>query len=93
MKGYKKYKNIHSISYIIFFSYLFIISISNYDFGGNKDYIPYFIIIPFVIYCGIALLTEILIRKEISISRSERKQKMLDNRAYNSVGMSTLSRI
>lgn len=35
-----------------------------FDFGGYTEYIPFFIVVPFLIYCSIAISMEILIRKE-----------------------------
>jgi c-di-AMP phosphodiesterase-like protein len=64
MQKYEKYKTIHRISYIVFFSYLLILAVGNFDFGEYTSYIPYFIVVPFLIYCTIAVSVNILIRKE-----------------------------
>lgn len=64
MERYKKYRTIQKASYIVFFLYLLILALSNFSFNGNVEYIPYFIIIPFVVYCVIMITTEILIYKE-----------------------------
>ena len=64
MERYKKYRTIQKASYIVFFLYLLILALSNFRFNGNVEYIPYFIIIPFVVYCITMITTEILIYKE-----------------------------
>lgn len=64
MERYKKYRTIQKASYIVFFLYLLILALSNSSFNGNVEYIPYFIIIPFVVYCITMITTEILIYKE-----------------------------
>ncbi|MDR2950165.1 MAG: hypothetical protein LBV71_13285 [Prevotella sp.] len=73
MEKYRKYKTIHRISYIIFFFYLIILSIGNFDFGEYAAYVPYFIAVPFLIYCAIAIFAEIRIRKELRESSVEKK--------------------
>lgn len=61
MEIYKKYRTIYRISYIVFLAYLLIISIGNFHLG---DYAPYFLVIPFLLYCLAAITMEILIRRE-----------------------------
>ena len=91
MQKYEKYKVIHRISYIVFFSYLLILAVGNFDFGEYTSYIPYFIVVPFLIYCAIAISVNILIRKA-------RTKKYLDKKKekelrYNRKGIPTLSNI
>ncbi|WP_051697571.1 hypothetical protein [Prevotella sp. 10(H)] len=66
MQKYSKYKVLHRISYIVFFSYLLILAILKFNFGQYNDYAAYFIIVPFLIYCAIAISITILARKSRS---------------------------
>lgn len=81
MERYKKYKTIHRISYIVFFTYLLILALSNFTFGENTTYIPYLIIIPFLIYCTIAITVTILIRKTRMEENSGKEIKEKHGRA------------
>lgn len=63
MKNYKKYKALYSMAYIVFFSYLLILSLGNFDFGKYEVYMPYFIVIPFLIYCFIVIFSKIMMNK------------------------------
>lgn len=83
MQKYEKYKVIHRISYIVFFSYLLILAVGDFDFGEYTSYIPYFIVVPFLTYCTIAISVNILIRK----ARAEKELR------YNRKEMPTLSNI
>jgi len=83
MQKYEKYKVIHRISYIVFFSYLLILAMGDFDFGEYTNYIPYFIVVPFLTYCTIAISVNILIRK----ARAEKELR------YNRKEMPTLSNI
>ena len=74
MEGYKKYRTIHRISYIVFFLYLLFISLGNHTFGLDPDFVPYLIVIPFVFYCAITVGMEILVRKEIRKKKIEQKK-------------------
>lgn len=94
MERYKKYRTIQKASYIVFFLYLLILALSNFSFNGNVEYIPYFIIIPFVVYCITMITTEILIYKEreafFDTKQSQlRKTNMTDDR----IKTRTLSKI
>lgn len=75
MKNYKKYKALYSTAYIVFFSYLLILSVGNFDFGKYEVFIPYFITIPFLIYILIAIFSEIKIRKSIKVYTLHKKSK------------------
>lgn len=74
MKNYKKYKALYTTAYILFFSYLLILSIGNFDFGRYEVYTPYFIVIPFLIYCSVAVISEIMMWKSIK-QRDRAKEK------------------
>ncbi len=75
MDIYKKYRTIYRISYIVFLAYLLIISIGNFDLG---DYAPYFLVIPFLLYCLAAVVMEILIRRERKLFYENKKDKKED---------------
>lgn len=74
MKGYKKYRTIHTIAYIAFFIYIIILAINNSNLGFEAGAAPYHIIIPFIIYCIIAIGAEILTRKEIKEQKESEKE-------------------
>lgn len=92
MRNYKKYKSLYSTAYIVFFSYLFILSVGNFDFGKYEAYIPYFITIPFLIYILIAIVSEIKIRKSIKAKRNKRNHESPEF-IYNNADSRTLSNI
>lgn len=91
MKKYEKYKVIHRISYIVFFSYLLILAVGDFDFGEYTSYIPYFIVVPFLTYCTIAISVNILIRK--ARAEKELNKKKEKELRYNRKEMPTLSNI
>lgn len=92
MEGYKKYKTIHRIAYILFFSYLFILSLGKFTFGLHIDHVAYLILIPFIAYCAIAISMEIMIRKEIAIKKTEQKKhKEIEDQEYKGQGITVLS--
>lgn len=90
MQKYEKYKIIHRISYIVFFSYLLILAVGNFDFGEYANYIPYFIAVPFLIYCSIAVTTRILLRKARTESYKDAKE---EGSEYGGKNAHTLSNI
>jgi len=75
MDSYKKYRTIHRIAYISFFIYLLILAVSDINFGLKNGEIPYHILIPFALYCIIAVGMEVVIRKE---RKSNRKPENKD---------------
>lgn len=91
MKNYKKYKALYNTAYITFFSYLLILSVSNFDFGIYEAYIPYFIIIPFLIYCLIAVISELMMQK--STKRRILKRKKQTEISCNEINTAKLSNI
>ncbi|MFV0419210.1 MAG: hypothetical protein ACK5KT_10835 [Dysgonomonas sp.] len=96
MKNYKKYKSLYSTAYIVFFSYLFILSVGNFDFGKYEVYIPYFIAVPFLIYILIAIVSEIKIRKSTKEYILYKKGKEKDKSSefiYSDANSPTLSNI
>lgn len=94
MERYKKYRTIQKTSYIVFFLYLLILALSNFSFNGKVEYIPYFIIIPFVVYCIIMITTEILIYKEREDFFDTKQSQMSKTNFRNDrIEASTLSKI
>lgn len=79
MERYKKYKAIHRIAYIAFFLYLIILAIGNFSFG---EYTPYFIVIPFIAYCSVAIGVRILIRQNAKeeFTEEDKEEKILQLR-------------
>ncbi|MBB4037549.1 putative ferric reductase [Dysgonomonas hofstadii] len=76
MEGYKKYRTIHRIAYIVFFFYLLLLAMSDINFGLKNGEMPYHIIVPFIIYCVIAASAEILIRKEIKEKNDKKENEI-----------------
>ncbi|MDH6309325.1 putative ferric reductase [Dysgonomonas sp. PFB1-18] len=75
MEIYKKYRTIYRISYIAFLAYLLIISIGNFNLG---EHAPYFLVVPFLLYCLAATIMEILIRRERKLFYENKKKKTKD---------------
>lgn len=75
MKRHKKYETMHTIAYIVFFIYIIILAVSDFNFGLEAGAIPYHIIIPFIVYCLIAGGAEVLIRKERKDKKELEREK------------------
>lgn len=72
MEKHKKYKTIHKTLYIAFFLYLIILGVGNLDFGA---YTPYFIIIPFLVYCLVTIAIEVLVRQNPKKELNKEKER------------------
>jgi len=93
MERYKKYRTIQKISYIIFFLYLLVLALGNISFGEYAIYIPYCIVIPFIIYCATMITTEVLISKSRKALTYDEKEEQDEEPEYNKVNTTTLSKI
>ncbi|NDV97258.1 hypothetical protein D0T84_20470 [Dysgonomonas sp. 521] len=63
MGRYKKCRTIQKISYGVFFLYILILAVGKFSFGEYVEYVPYFITIPFILYCAVMIVTEVMVRK------------------------------
>lgn len=93
MKGYKKFRAIHRIAYITLFIYLLVLSLGNIDFGGYADYVPFFIIVPFLGYCILAIIVEVMIQrywKKRNSVRDEIKEKTIEYKGVEKPGLSNI---
>ncbi|MBK5722242.1 hypothetical protein JGH11_15305, partial [Dysgonomonas sp. Marseille-P4677] len=59
--------------------------------GLHTDYVVYLIAIPFIAYCAIAIVTEIMIRKELAIKKEKKRRKENVNKEYKGAKIAVLS--
>ncbi len=75
MNQYKKYIAIYRTAYVFFFFYLLFISLNDINLGLEPLYASLLIIIPFIIYCGISIYAEVLIRRSLFLKKQQKDKK------------------
>lgn len=95
MGRYKKCRTIQKIPYIVFFLYILILALGKFSFGEYAEYVPYFIAIPFILYCTVMIVTEVMIRKsnDATFLKEKRKPDNSGKQEYNGINSTTLSKI
>ena len=87
-KKYKRYRTIHRIAYITLFTYILALALANVDLG---EYFPFFIVVPFLGYCIIAIITEIMVQRFWK-RKKEMQKSSLPNTESGKVESSVLSK-